>query len=80
MKRITSIAGVTINNFKKISSEIERKELERNRLKNLDRKERASRLIQKGALLEKYFDIYDLSIEDTEKLLDKFSDYVKKNK
>lgn len=69
-----------MNDYKKISAQVEKKELELNRLKNINRKERASRLIQKGALLEKYFDIYDLSIEDTEKLLDKFSDYVKKNK
>lgn len=69
-----------MNDYKKISAQVEKKELELNRLKNISRKERASRLIQKGALLEKYFDIYDLSIEDTEKLLDKFSDYVKKNK
>lgn len=67
-----------MNDYKKISAQVEKKELELNRLKNISRKERASRLIQKGALLEKYFDIYDLSIEDTEKLLDKFSDYVKK--
>lgn len=69
-----------MNDYKKISAQVEKKELELNRLKNINRKERASRLIQKGALLEKYFDIYDLSIEDTEKFLDKFSDYVKKNK
>lgn len=69
-----------MKDYKKISAQVEKKELELNRLKNINRKERASRLIQKGALLEKYFDIYDLSIEDTEKLLDKFSDYVKKNK
>jgi len=69
-----------MKDLKKINANIEKKELEINRLKNLDRKKRASRLIQKGALLEKYFDIKDLSIEDTEILLKRFSDYVIKNK
>lgn len=66
--------------IKKINANLEKKELEINRLKNIDRKKRANRLIQKGALLEKYFDIKDLSVEDTEKLLNKFSDYIIKNK
>lgn len=33
------------------------------------RKQRASRLIQKGALLEKYFKADDLNVEETEELL-----------
>ena len=80
MNMNNQIAGDTINNYKRISAQLEKKQLEANRLKNINRKERASRLIQKGALLEKYFEISDLSIEDTEKLLAKFSDFVKKNK
>lgn len=41
------------------------------------RKARAHRLIQKGALLEKYFDIEKLSISETEDLLKIFSTFVK---
>lgn len=45
-----------------------------------ERKKRANRLIQKGALLEKYFESDHLDVEDTEKLLAVFSDYVNANK
>lgn len=47
---------------------------------NNERKKRANRLIQKGALLEKYFDCEDLTPEQTEELLKIFSDYVNHNK
>ncbi|NLS63401.1 hypothetical protein [Lactiplantibacillus plantarum] len=40
------------------------------------RKSRYRRLIQKGALLEKYFQADNLSVEQTEELLKIFSDYV----
>lgn len=43
------------------------------------RKERTRLLIQKGALLEKYFNISDLSLEDTEKILKLFAPFVTKN-
>ena len=45
-----------------------------------ERKKRANRLIQKGALLEKYFDSENLTVEQTEELLKMFSDYVNHNK
>lgn len=45
-----------------------------------ERKKRANRLIQKGALVEKYFESEDLSIDETEDLLKIFSDYVNSNK
>lgn len=45
-----------------------------------ERKLRANRLIQKGALLEKYFDCTNLDVEETEELLKTFSQYVIKNK
>jgi len=45
-----------------------------------ERKNRANRLIQKGALLEKYFDCYHLDVEETEELLTMFSAYVVSNK
>lgn len=44
------------------------------------RKQRANRLINKGALLEKYFESEELSVEETEELLKIFSVYVNKNK
>lgn len=47
---------------------------------NNERKKRANRLIQKGALLEKYFECEHLSPEQTEELLKTFSDYVNYNK
>ncbi|MGK3451346.1 hypothetical protein [Escherichia coli] len=42
------------------------------------RKERTHRLIQKGALLEAYFDMRDSSIEETEKVLNIIAPEVKK--
>ncbi|WP_243647107.1 hypothetical protein [Scopulibacillus darangshiensis] len=45
-----------------------------------ERKKRANRLIQKGALLEKYFDCEKLNVEETEELLKVFADYVNHNK
>lgn len=42
------------------------------------RKERTHRLIQKGALLESYFDMRDTSVEETEKILNIIAPEVKK--
>ena len=47
---------------------------------NKERKTRTRKLIQKGALLDKYFDIENLSVDETESLLKVFADYVKNNK
>lgn len=44
------------------------------------RKERTRLLIQKGALLDKYFETESLSVDDTESLLKIFSNYVNSNK
>ena len=44
------------------------------------RKERTRLLIQKGALLDKYFETKSLSVDDTENLLKIFSNYVNSNK
>lgn len=71
---------MAIKDYQRTKTNIEKKKLEINRLKEMDRKARARRLIQKGALLEKYFEIEDLSIEETEQLLERFSSFVKKNK
>ncbi|KRL32493.1 hypothetical protein [Liquorilactobacillus uvarum] len=44
------------------------------------RKARSRRLIQKDALLEKYFQADNLSVEQTEELLEIFADYVNEHK
>ncbi|WP_073945505.1 hypothetical protein [Streptococcus salivarius] len=44
-----------------------------------ERRKRTHKLIQKGALLEKYFDIKHLSVQETEALLKIYSDYIKSN-
>jgi hypothetical protein len=44
-----------------------------------DRRARTRRLIQKGALLEKYLDIENASIEETENLLKVLADFKNKN-
>lgn len=44
------------------------------------RKARTRRLIQKGALLEKYFQAENLSVEQTEELLKIFANYVNAHK
>ncbi|MFL4497823.1 hypothetical protein [Weissella sp. MSCH1] len=47
---------------------------------NKERKLRTRKFIQKGALLDKYFDIDNLSVDETESLLKTFAEYVKSNK
>lgn len=44
------------------------------------RKTRSRRLIQKGALLEKYFQAENLSVEQTEELLKMFAAYINAHK
>lgn len=44
------------------------------------RKERTRLLIQKGALLDKYFEIDNLNADETEQFLKVFSNYVKNKK
>ena len=67
-------------NLKKTNAEIEKAELRKNRLKKIDRKERAHRLIRKGAMLEKYFECEHLSPNETEELLKIYADYINANK
>ncbi|MEN2246140.1 hypothetical protein AAHZ69_10120, partial [Limosilactobacillus fermentum] len=47
---------------------------------DITRKARTRRLIQKGALLEKYFQAENLSVEQTEELLKMFAAYVNAHK
>ena len=69
-----------VKNIKKTEAQIERAKLQKNRLKNIDRKERAHRLIRKGALLEKYFEAENLDPDETEELLKIFANYINANK
>lgn len=73
------------NELKELTNKIEKLKIQKKLLRanseqNLQRKKRTKRLIEKGALLEKYFDIDTLSVEETEELLKIFSAYVKANK
>lgn len=51
---------------KELVIEKNRLQLEIQREKEKERKQRTRRLIQKGTLLEKYLNIEDLSVEETE--------------
>lgn len=60
----------------KLNGMIERAKIAKAKLSEKERKKRARTLIQKGALLEKYFNSYHLTVEQTEELLKIFSAYV----
>lgn len=68
------------NHFKQLQQEINRVERSIQLDSQKERKERTRRLIQKGALLENYFECEHLSVEETEELLKMFSSYVNANK
>lgn len=69
-----------MTHIKKLEQEKNRLERSLSRDNQMERKKRTRRLIQKGALLEKYFEAEHLSIEETEELLKTFSSYVNGNK
>lgn len=67
--------------IKKLEGKKRELELQINKLNQSEnRKERTRRLIQKGALLEKYFEASHLSVEETEELLKIFADLVNEKK
>ncbi len=66
--------------IKKLEQEKNRLERSLSRDHQVERKKRTRRLIQKGALLEKYFEAENLSVEETEELLKTFAAYVNGNK
>lgn len=66
------------SDIKKKEQEIRRLQRQMQRDSERLRKERTHRLIQKGALLEAYFDMRDSSIEETEKVLNIIAPEVKK--
>ncbi|MHC6167493.1 hypothetical protein [Bacillus velezensis] len=77
-----------IRNINEIENEISELTKRKNALekeikykeKKDERKARARRLIETGALAEKYFELDDLSIEDREELFKMFSPFVLSNK
>ena len=73
-----------ISKKEEIQKKIERENLILKKSKYLEstkeRKARTRKLIQKGALLDKYFDTENLSITETEDFLKIFSNYIKENK
>lgn len=69
-----------MSRIKKLEQEKNRLERSLSRDNHEERKKRTRRLIQKGALLEKYFEAEHLSVEETEELLKMFAEYVKGNK
>lgn len=64
--------------IKKKEQEIRRLQRQMQRDSAKFRKERTHQLIQKGALLEAYFDMRDTSVEETEKILNIIGPEVKK--
>lgn len=57
---------MTQHNIKKLIAEKNKLDLQIEREKEQQRKDRTRRLIRKGALLEKYFNIEELTVEETE--------------
>ena len=74
------MSGTSMTRIKKLEQEKNRLERSLSRDHQVKRKKRTRRLIQKGALLEKYFESEHLSVEETEELLKTFSSYVNGNK
>lgn len=57
---------MTQHNINKLIAEKNKLDLQIKREKEQQRKDRTRRLIRKGALLEKYFNIEELTVEETE--------------
>ncbi|MFH0068477.1 DUF3847 domain-containing protein [Peribacillus sp. NPDC056705] len=58
----------------------QKKRVLEHKVSNESRKERTRRLIQKGALLEKYLEAESMSLKDTENLLKVLANFKNKNK
>ncbi|TKH06133.1 hypothetical protein FC682_06190 [Peribacillus simplex] len=58
----------------------QKKRVLEHKVSNESRKERTRRLIQKGALLEKYLEEESMSLKDTENLLKVLANFKNKNK
>ena len=73
-----------LNQQKRLEAKIERQDFKLRQNKYYENQRariaRTRRLIQKGALLEKYFQAENLSVEQTEELLKIFANYVNAHK
>ncbi|MGG4506350.1 hypothetical protein ABEW77_10910 [Heyndrickxia sporothermodurans] len=72
------------NQISKLDEQIKKLEREKkifeHSLSKIDRKKRTRRLIQIGALSEKYFDLYHNDLHEVEEVFSQFANYVKANK
>ncbi|MBY0155452.1 hypothetical protein H0178_06570 [Cytobacillus firmus] len=72
------------NQISKIDEKIKilerEKKIYEHSLSQRNRKKRTHRLIQIGALSEKYFDLYNSDIHEVEEIFSQFANYVKANK
>ncbi|MGG3663016.1 hypothetical protein [Bacillus gobiensis] len=72
------------NQISKLDEQIKKLEREKkiyeHSLSKENRKKRTRRLIQIGALSEKYFDLYNNDLHDIEEIFSQFSSYVKAKK
>ncbi|MGG3641471.1 hypothetical protein ABES38_08835 [Bacillus gobiensis] len=72
------------NQINKLDEQIKKLEREKkiyeHSLSKENRKKRTRRLIQIGALSEKYFDLYNNDLHDIEEIFSQFSSYVKAKK
>ncbi|WP_079707683.1 DUF3847 domain-containing protein [Paraliobacillus ryukyuensis] len=72
------------NQINKIDEQIKKLEREKkiyeHTLSKSNRKKRTHRLIQIGALSEKYFDLYHNDLDEIEKIFHQFANYIKGNK
>lgn len=70
-----------ISDIEKRISQLEERKKNILRLSNdRERKKRAHRLIQTGALAEKYFELEHLSLQEREELFKTFANYINRNK
>ncbi|TLQ07046.1 hypothetical protein FEZ48_07835 [Marinilactibacillus psychrotolerans] len=70
---------MTQHNIKKLIAEKNKLDLQIKREKEQQRKDRTRRLIRKGALLEKYFNIEELTVEETEIFLKELLEKIKRS-
>lgn len=72
------------NQINKLDEQIKKLEREKkiyeHSLSKIHRKVRTRRLIQVGALSEKYFDLYNNDLHEIEEIFSQFSSYVKAKK
>lgn len=72
------------NEINKLDEQIKKLEREKkifeHSLSKENRKKRTRRLIQIGALSEKYFELYENDLHEVEEIYSQFANYIKSNK